>query len=50
VLKRLNLLAQRWLGHAEPLGGAAEMTFLGNGEEISQVAQFHARRSMPIGM
>jgi len=36
-LKYLDLLAERGLGDAEPSGGAAEMKFLGDVDEIAQV-------------
>jgi hypothetical protein len=31
-----DLLAQRWLGHVQPLGGPAEVTFLGHGDEVAE--------------
>ncbi|MNP16155.1 hypothetical protein D3C76_1085390 [compost metagenome] len=40
-LQGLDLLAQRRLGNAQLLGGAAEMQFLGDGDEVAQVSQFH---------
>ena len=36
-----DLLGQRRLGHVEPLRGTAEVTLLGDGEEVPQVSQFH---------
>ncbi|CAM5280540.1 hypothetical protein SRIMM317S_00435 [Streptomyces rimosus subsp. rimosus] len=36
--KLLDRPGQRWLGHAEALGGAAEVQFLGNGQEVLQLA------------
>lgn len=37
-LELLDRPGQRWLGHAEALGGAAEVQFLGNGDEVPQLA------------
>jgi hypothetical protein len=50
-LQRADLLAERWLGDAEPFGGAAEVQFLGDGDEIVQLAQFHglSRKSYQRG-
>ena len=36
-----DLLAQRRLLHAEPLGGAGDVAFLGDGDEVAQVSQVH---------
>lgn len=41
VLKRTDLLAKRRLCHVQPFGGAGEVQFFGNGNEVTQVAQFH---------
>src|SRR5690606_27195369 len=41
LFQGLDLLAQRRLGNAQHLSGAAEMQLLGDGDEIAQVAQFH---------
>jgi hypothetical protein len=46
LLQRLNLLAQRWLRDAQHLGGAAEMQFFGDGDEVAQMTQFHG---FPLG-
>jgi hypothetical protein len=34
----LNLICQRWLGHAQPFGGTPEMLLLGNSEKQPQMA------------
>jgi hypothetical protein len=39
LLQIANLLAQRWLRHAEPRRGLAEMQRVGDGKEVAQVAQ-----------
>src|SRR5262245_39322537 len=41
ALQRLDLLAERRLLHAEPLGGARDVRFLGDRDEIAKVPQFH---------
>ncbi|MCY1178974.1 hypothetical protein D9M73_193490 [compost metagenome] len=41
LFQRLDLLAQRWLGDAQHLCGAAEMQFFGDGDEVAQMTQFH---------
>ncbi|ANZ41521.1 hypothetical protein BBK82_41800 [Lentzea guizhouensis] len=40
-LQLLDLLGQRRLGHVQAFGGAAEVPFLGDGDEVAQVAEFH---------
>ena len=42
LLQRADLLAERRLGHAEAFRGAAEVQFLGHGDEVAEVTQFHA--------
>ena len=37
-----DLLRERRLGHVQALGGAAEVAFLGDGDERAQVAELHA--------
>ena len=39
--ERPDLLAERRLLDAEPLGGAGDMAFLGDRDEVAEVAQFH---------
>jgi hypothetical protein len=39
VLQELDLAAERRLRHAEPRGGAAEMAFLRDGEEMRHAAE-----------
>jgi hypothetical protein len=41
ALERLDLLAQRWLRDPQPLGGAAKVPFLGNGDEVAQMSKLH---------
>ena len=41
ALQRADLLAERRLLHAEPLGGAGDVAFFGDGDEVAEVAQFH---------
>jgi hypothetical protein len=43
-----DLLAQRGLGHARPLGGPTKMKFIGHHHEIAQMANFD-HRSSPQG-
>jgi hypothetical protein len=40
LLKGLDHLRERGLGHVETLGCAAEVQFLGDGEEIAGLAKF----------
>ena len=40
--ERADLLAERRLLDAEPLGRAGDVTLLGDGDEIAEVAQFHS--------
>ncbi|MNR06272.1 hypothetical protein D3C85_1223370 [compost metagenome] len=37
LLQHLDLLAQRWLGHAQAFGGAAEILFFGYRQEQPKV-------------
>ncbi|MNG21033.1 hypothetical protein D3C84_1053550 [compost metagenome] len=37
LLQHLDLLAQRWLGHAQTLGRSAEILFFGNSQEQPKV-------------
>ncbi len=39
LLQDLDLLAERRLRHAEPVGGPAEMPLLGDREEVPEMAQ-----------
>ncbi|MDT4875176.1 hypothetical protein FQZ97_1105250 [compost metagenome] len=41
LLQRLDLLAQGRLGDAQGQRGTAEMQFFGDGDEVTQVTQFH---------
>ncbi|KOQ36381.1 hypothetical protein ABW37_27645 [Achromobacter xylosoxidans] len=45
LLQQLDLARQRRLRHAQALGGAAEVQFLGHGDEAFELAEFH--RSNP---
>ncbi|GGY32442.1 hypothetical protein GCM10010384_44780 [Streptomyces djakartensis] len=47
-LQLADLLGERRLGHVEPLGGAAEVAFLGHRHEVPQVTQIHMS-SISIG-
>ena len=40
MLQQLNLPAQRWLGHVQAFGGAAEIEFSGNRGEAAQLGEF----------
>ena len=40
-LQRPDLLAERRLLHAKPLRGAGDVPFLGDGEEVAEMTQFH---------
>lgn len=42
-----NLSAQRRLGKAQPSGRAGHVLFFSNGDEVSQVAEFHSSASLP---
>jgi hypothetical protein len=42
ALQRLDLLAQRRLLHAQPLGGAGHVAGLGDGDEVAQCTHVHA--------
>ncbi len=45
-LERLDPLAERRLGDVQPLGGAAEVQLLGDGDEVAEVAhEVHDRTS-----
>ncbi|MNN84544.1 hypothetical protein D3C81_2017180 [compost metagenome] len=41
LFKGLDLLAQRWLRDAQLLSRPPEVQLFGNGNEVTQVAQFH---------
>ena len=41
ALQLADLLGQRRLRDVQPLGGPAEVKFLGDGAEVAQVAQLH---------
>ena len=41
-LERLDLLAERRLLHAQPLGRPGDMLLLGDGDEIAEMTQLHA--------
>jgi hypothetical protein len=38
-----DLLRERRLGDVQPVGGAAEMALLGDGDERAQVSELHRR-------
>jgi hypothetical protein len=38
---RLDLRTERWLLHVEPLRGSCDVTFFGDGDEITKVSKFH---------
>ena len=38
-----HLLAERGLAQVEPLGGAAEVEGIGDGQEVTEMAKFHKR-------
>ncbi len=40
-LQRANLLAERWLLHAEPFRRPRDMLFLGDGNEVSKMPELH---------
>jgi hypothetical protein len=40
-LERANLLAERGLLHPEPFRRPRDMLFLGDGDEISEMPEFH---------
>jgi hypothetical protein len=42
-LELADLLGQRRLGHVQPLRGAAEVTLLGDSDEVPEVSQIHMR-------
>ena len=44
-LERLDLLRQRRRGDMQTLGRAPEVQLLGDGDEVTQLAQFHAARA-----
>ena len=48
ALQRANLLAERRLLHAEPLGRPRDMPFLGDGDEIAKMTELHV--PYPIDM
>ncbi len=41
VLQQPDLVAQRRLGHVEPLGRAAEVQLLGDRHEVAELTQLH---------
>jgi hypothetical protein len=41
ILEIADLAAKRGLGNVQAGGGARDVLFFGNGDEISQVAEFH---------
>ncbi len=49
AFQRLDLLAERWLGHAQPFGGAAKMQGFRHGDKVFKLAQFH-RAFHPVEM
>ena len=49
LLHLADLLRQRRLRHAEADGGAAEVQFVGNGEEVAELAQVEHRSKGSVG-
>ena len=49
LLELAYLLAHRGLGHVEALGGAAEVQFLGHGDEVPQMTEFHSGLPVSAG-
>ncbi len=45
ALQILQLLAERWLGDAQTLGGAAKVSFFGDRGEVTQMSQLHRASS-----
>jgi hypothetical protein len=41
LLETFDLVTQRWLGHAQPLGRPAEVQRLRNGYEVTQALEVH---------
>ena len=48
VLERADLPAERRLAHVEALGGAPDVAFLGDGDEVADLLQAHATRIREI--
>ena len=48
-LELSDLLRQRRLGHVKPRGRPAEVTFLGDGDEVAEVAQIHMHSLLMSG-
>ena len=44
LLQRLDLLRQRRLLHVQLLGRARDVAFMGDGDEVAEMAQFHRVR------
>jgi hypothetical protein len=42
ALKCPDLMAERWLLNAEPLGGTGDVPFLSDGDEIAKMTKLHA--------
>jgi hypothetical protein len=41
LLNGLDGTAERRLGNAKPLGGARDVPFFGNGDDVAKMPQFH---------
>ena len=50
ILQVSDLPAQGRLGHVQPRRRAGHVLFFGNGDEISQMSEFHSRGAYPFGM
>ena len=48
IFEVTNLPAQRWLRNVKPRGCACHVLFFSDGDEVSQVAEFHSPSSIPI--
>ena len=46
ALQRLDVLANAGLAHVQPARGLAEVEFLGDGDEVAQLADVHAYREL----
>ena len=46
LLELADLLAERRLGHVQPLRRAAEVQLLGDGDEVAKVSELHATAMM----
>ena len=49
VLEAADLAAERWLRDVQAPSGAAEVLFLGDGDEVAQLREAHAARVVRAG-